>query len=509
MSQDIAPMNSHSVKKSWIKDNWFVVLVVIVLLYFIFRVVEFFVTHERVEGQPIYQQNQQAISNRFYASKLLLEKNGKQVKSSTGDNAVYTLKEVWRQPASQAKKSAVMLYTISKEQEQTIPDMLAWVERGGHLITFSQDRLYLEEDKKIGDDKEALNRYFIDENQLFNELGIINHTKSDNYGHYLSDENIVNLSDKVLLRLPSENNKEYIGAVVTLSTTRELNTERFWKKYPNSQEIADYRWITLQKNKVTLLPTTNNFSTSQQQAIIQKIDPKNIHRPNQAIFDVKMGQGRVTIFNESQIFTNPRKVERELQTTDKHDYRWQLLLEDNYKINISRLDNAYLLQYLLTNREQIWLVPDVSMPNLIEILWRNMKWACIAFMICLLMGFLALPKRFGRTKTYQTDSERNIFGYFDHVGQYLWATDEARAIVAENRYRLLEKIIARYPELVQIVGQMPEPYQVCQKLARETNLSPNAIQQALYDDWQNSQQFLQISRQFALVNRYYLNSLSK
>lgn len=560
-----------SQSSSFVKRHWFIMLVGIAVLLIGLSVVNFFLTHKKVAAPARYQLTQNANKNPFFASQLLLEAQGKQVHVDQGETAHRELKQVWQQPSDTAQRTSVLLLTVSKEQENDIPAMLDWVKRGGHLVTFSKNTLQVakkssnnadnNEQENEQENKQNLTEYLTNENALLNYLGIKNIQRDDPHGKLLAsasaviaqiDDDTVNPADtnpsntdsttaqpitlhaKVLLRLPTDNNKNMgTGIVMSSANMGYLDSQAFWQKYPQARPIADYNWfdgMSTSNSAASVASTPNQFAlkpanqwhtpplnAAQLATLKQTIvaHPQYVVPAQQALLDINLGQGRLTITNDNEVFTNPSgrflsDRQAYLQQRDNHQSLiWQHLQQPSDSPNVAQFDNAYLLSYLLTGRDNVWLVPDISVPSLPVLLWRHLKWACIAFVLCTVTGLLALPKRFGRAKRYQNDSQSNIFGYFHHVGQYLWHNDQANALVSHNRERLLDKILARYPQLA-YTDNLANPRQivperVCQVVADDLGIGYQSVALALFEPWHTEQEFIRISREFALLKKNFEN----
>lgn len=534
-----AKLNQNS---NFFKDKSWLIFSCIIALMVGVMVLYFFQTHERVIDTPKYNLTPKATANRFLASEKLLQAEHKKVTITKGEVAKTALDNLWLQPIRQAKHNAVILYSVSKNQEASIPDMLRWVENGGHLVTFSQDTMRYSDPDKSPDD-EDIRQYEQSENLLLKALGI-RHVQNERVKNTTPDPTEdkaesdsatadtsqsqpqrLAMNEKVVMRLPKVTQGKIepnvnVESVIHIDTDTHLDTAEFWQNYPNAQKWADYNWLNDSGQLVA--PNQTVLNTSEQQQLATYINQqKQKYNPSlkaeDVMLDVKLGEGRITVLNSKYIFTNPssydlQKLANSQSSLDKakakakdnatHSPLWQLL-QNTYAVydekeNVASLDNAYLLKYLMTDREQIWIVPDIDVPSLPVMLWRSAQWACLAFLLLLAVGMLALPKRFGRIRTYQTDSERNIFGYFDHVGQYLWQTDEAKAIFTQNRIRLIEQIIAKQPHFAKL-----DPEQLCQAISEQLNIGKSAVKQGLYNDWNNADQFLQCTRQFAVIRQAY------
>lgn len=528
-------MSQTLAKKQWFRRHWFIILLAVAVLLIALSVLNFFMTHHKVTAPPLYRLTPTAVKNPLFASQLLLEQQHKKVTVDHGETAHRELKQVWQQSADNAKKTTVMLLSVSQNQQQDIPAMLDWVERGGHLVTFSQDTLRVEKDET--DNASNLANYQVNENALLTYLGIKNLQDGSWHDSFsermqarinasastsatasspVATEQTIILASKVLLRLPVTPYQKGVGIVMASANVGRLDSTGFFQKYPQAKPIADYNWFSEQNLKDPsqwqALPLNDNQLTALKKAIDDK--SKRFVPAEQALLDVRLGQGRLTITNDNEVFTNPSSgflAEKQQRQNDSgamaQNRVWQALTQSADSSNVARLDNAYLLTYLLDGRDQVWLVPDVSVASLPVLLWRNLKWACVAFLLCVIAGFMALPKRFGRGKRYQSDSQTNIFGYFDHVGEYLWQNDQAKALVAINRERLLDKILASYPQLSQSLTQdvQTQRYidrqQVCEVLANDLGMGRHSVVLALFEDWHNDKEFLQISREFAFLSQ--------
>lgn len=524
------------------KDNWLLILISLLVVGLIIQRFNFYATHEKVADDPDFIITPEARENRFFISQKLLEKQQKNIYATKGEAGYNEVKKIWKQSPQEAQKQAVLLYHITKNQQPDIDNIIKWVEKGGHLITFSQDTL--ETDPSDNDIK----RYEFNENLLLVKLGIVNNhfykydskftqpedNESDNEKQSIS----VSLEEKSLLKLPMKGNGDVL-ALLQSEDEGHLNTDKFFEKNPQAQPIADYRFIQnydLDEPFATeniQFASVSNPLTMEQYAEIKKAINK---RPNEylpidkAMFDVRFGQGRITVFTDKNVFVNPPTYHMEdmyekycgtnddpickqAEESNKKQIdtpkipiktTWQLLNDINSYTsnpNVATLDNYLILNYLLQDRENVWFVSDVKVASLFSLLWKHFKWAVVAFWLFLGMAMLALPKRFGQPRPYKTDSQSNIIGYFEQVGQYLWQSDKAVALVEQNRQRLLEKIIARHPVLTQ--HNPIEPNLVCQLVAKDMVISPESVAQALYDEWRNESEFLQMSKQFAVINRYY------
>lgn len=537
------PSRTRLSKSLFARQNWFFWVITLLLLLIVGYTIHFFLTHKKVSASPQYQLTATARKNPFFAMQQFLENDEKTVQVSDGESAHQRLKRVWQQSESQAKHSAVLLVNVTQDQTPDMPEMLAWVERGGHLITFAHDTLVqpseqTDKDAQKEAQKDEQQRYYNNENALLTYLGIENREKAESPEQILATikakmaetkttdndketkTNTVNLARKVVLHLPAQGHEQAVDVLLASYNEGKLNVDKFKQKFAQAKPVADYNALTAQH--IGNLPLKVDELAKLRQAVAK--NPTEFANAEQAMWDVKLGKGRITVFNDDRLFNNPNsyfllsespnKVEEQKENA-KNSFAnpspivagtfWQQLTKDAIKPNIAELDNAYILRYLLADRDTVWVVPDVSVASLPVLLWRQAKWACLAVLVCLLMGMLALPKRFGRAQRFETDTQYNIFGYFDQVGAYLWQTDQAQALVAQNRTRLLDKIFALYPNLNASIGQpsnqSSRQAELCQTLAQDLGITPSAVALALFEDWHDDSTFLRVSREFALLQR--------
>lgn len=386
------------------RDKAWLVIALLLAVVLAIWVGYFLQTHERVLDTPKYSLTPQASMNRFLASERLLQAEHKKVYTEKGESAKTALDGVWQQPNETAKKNAVILYSLSKNQETSIPQMLNWVEKGGHLITFSQDTLNSWITPDDAPDEEDIRQYEQGENTLLNTLGIrhmYNAKKNDNKSTDAPPPDSataatpkLSLDNKIIMRLPKLTGNTIdthnpVEAVINIDNESHLDSEKFWQKYPNAQKWAEYNWVNdsnqlIAPNQTLLIPSEQQQLTSY---LSEQEKKYNLSvKADAVMLDIKLGEGRITVLNSKDIFTNPssydlqslaERQENRQKSTDSP--LWQALQSSEYvpkrEENIASLDNGYLLKYLMADRQQVWFVPDIDVPSLPVMLWRSAKWA--------------------------------------------------------------------------------------------------------------------------------------
>ena len=462
----------------------------------------FLATHERVSDGITYAPKAGVNANRYYTATELLGERASVLSGAVGKEELNHLFV----DTDDASDYTVILYDIANNQKNQISSMIHWVEQGGHLVVFSQAAM-------MGEDDDYDER----QNPLLVELGIdyVEHADDDDKIYELAQFDDKTRLEYIPLRLP-----DGTGIVVSGSIYGRFTADAFFKKYPNAQ-LYDYDWFVQKGDKFSLHPSLHtDLSANERKMLLDKLTSDTIAaqfaRPHNAIFDVKLGQGRLTVLENAMMFTNPyagyeRQSSEEVASGgDKTNTAkpqpsntWRLLTDGeyagvthNYRGGLYRGDNAHLLEYLTQGRT-VYLVPDVESQTFGWVLSHYLPWTMIGLCLSVLLGLMAMPKRFGEVRRYQTDSATNIFGFFGHVGRYLWASDRAEGLMRANREALIKTIIAS-----EFLADK-QPSTIIKSVATKTGLPHDAVQSALYDEWEDEQEFLALSRYFAVISQHY------
>lgn len=458
---------------------WLLVVVAVVVIGY---VLWFFANYQHVELGVRYTPKAHIVQDRYFAAKALLGQDKAQ--SQTYAN----VKELFDVPPT---NQTVVLYQVSASWRTDFDKMLAWVQSGGHLVVASQAVL------DFGQDVDDT-AYRTNQNPLLLHLGIV-HTKN-NPNHTSS---LAGLSGSVVPARLSD------GRTFFVSTWQErFVVDEFLQKYPTAR-LYDYEWFVKKGERYEYAtPLNTGLTGEQQQKLLQIVNdpntPQNPFATSLAFVDMAFGKGRLTVLNDAQMFTNP-KAGMLIAPSDKppeESRAWQLLTDSqpvpkhNYTGNLLVADNAYFLMHLTTGR-QVYFVSDVEQKPFLQLLMHNIPWTMMGICLTVLVGLFALPKRFGVVRAYETDTSRNIFGFFAHVGQYLWASDQAYGLLTANRQALINTIIAKENITT------PTKEILMDTLTKKTGLPAHVIDMALYETWTTQSQFLAISRSFARLAWFY------
>ncbi len=479
------------------KNYWTLVVVALVLLGAIYMW-WFYRNHHEVALPPQYTPKPNALKNRYYAATKLLGENRSQ--TLVGNEGYNKFTKILLQDEAQAKQNTLIIYQIASGNPQDFETLMAWVERGGHLVVASQATM----DKDAKQDGTKMTEYQGEQNPLLLYLDI-DYLENTEY----SGGSIV--IGMVPLRL--ENGETF---VLRPQAGGYFYLDKFLQKYPDARPY-DYEWFVKDATGAYRLKPNNQSGLTKEQYdnMLLELNPKNGNSPqinvfsaNRAFVDMAFGKGRLTVLAKGDMFANPDPYGVNAQTKDHKKQpqvsRTQALLTDysasdnpyGYVGGIVEADNAYFLQYLTADRT-VYFLPQVESDGLFSLLKKHLPYTLWGLFFTVLMLLFALPKRFGAIKYYQTDSSRNIFGFFAHVGQYLWQSDKAVGLLTSNRHALIHSIMAK--ELL----HDDSPHSITEAVAKKTGLSFGLIEDALYQTWQTDDEFLRISRSFAQVAKFY------
>lgn len=474
------------------KNYWLVAILVLVFVLGGAYAYWFFNNYHKVELPPSYTPTTEALQNRYFAATKLLGDEHSQTLTGKEGQAKFT--QIISQDDDQAKKNALVIYQVSSSNRQDLVAMMNWVERGGHLIVASQATKQKEAD---ADHAEYLGK----QNPLLLQLGI-DYQDTDDYS--------VNLNNRAV---PArfDNGQTFVVSTSPSGGQGRFELAEFLQNYPNARPY-DYDWFFKDSQGVYQLKPNNHsgLTTEQYNQLLDTLNKEqhvNLLSVNRAFVDVAFGQGRLTVLSDRDMFANPQpslggaSTDEEAKTSDT----WRMLNDyyanrgnqkHSYTDNIAGADNAYFLQYLTADR-YVSFLPQIESDDFFSLLWRYLPYSLLGLLFTVITLLFALPKRFGALKVYQTDSGRNIFGFFAHVGQYLWHSDQAHSLMTANRHALIHTIMAK--ELL----HDDDPRTLMDAVAKKTGLSLGLIDDALYQTWQTDNEFLRISRSFAQVARFY------
>lgn len=472
------PTSKQDERRFWQGKGLYLVLFLVSVLLLVVGGRWLFANQQEPVVHTIYTPTKAASQNRYFAAQQFLGDKATVLKGRSGRDELSLLFQ-----ETNAKQTAIIMYDVSANQQELIESMLTWVQQGGHLIIANQS----------GQAKDARNNK---QNPLLLKLGI-----TYQYDDFTDFDHTEGFSYALVpLRLPTGQ------TMVVQGDFGRFDASAFYRQYPKAR-LLDYRWFERHQGKHhPKQPLIANLSADELAKLRTAIDKDDkMFDPHSALLDIEFGQGRLSILSTPKMFANPINYPQIVNDTRRstHGHTWQLLTNTapaslhNYRGNIAAANNVMLLEYLTQERQTVYLVPDIESIGFFTLLWRHLMWSVVGLGMTLVLVLLALPKRFGASKSYQTDTSHNIFGFFAHVGRYLWASDKANALLKGNRQTLIHSIIAK--------EQIHEPNanKLIVTVAQKTGLSAGLIHDALYQEWQSQAEFLRICRSFAQVARHY------
>lgn len=483
--------------KETLSNHWLYIALAIIAIGVAGYAWWFLANHHKIE-ERIHSPRPEVTNNRHHTAQALLSRS-ELLRGERGRQAVM---DKFGETAT-ASRDILIIHEVGHGDKAHFDKMMGWVEQGGHLVVFS--KAILDNDKLMQSEYEQA------QNPLMVHLGVsyVKH-KQDYFDNKINHQK-VNVSavpfhvggEMVIL----QNDKYYqrFGRFVY---------EDFLKKYPNAQ-VQNYR---IYDESHQLLPTINTTLTTEQKISVgefltlgkQEDNSPILFNPDNFIFDVGVGKGRLTILADDEFVINPRHRLTSMSShhDDKSDtdtnHDWALLTtgeqasSHGYYGGIMAGDNGEFLR-LLAGERVAFFVPDMVATDFFTLLWRHLTWTVVGMVLTVGVYLLALPKRFGAVKVYESDGSRNIFGFFGHVGRYLWASDGGEALFAQNRHTLIQSILAK--------EHMSEPtaVSISQAVSDRTGLSYGMVYEALYGKWADEQEFIRMSRSFARVSGFYKN----
>lgn len=494
------------IKESVKVDKWFVIIVAVGAVLVGLYAWWFFANHHKVDYGVQYSPKSEVRQNRYHTAQKLIQQAGGDTHTFQSKGDLLELDRVFGDLAS-ASDNVVMIYKLTEERESKLDEMMNWVSSGGHLVVFSE--MVLPHDA----DKDDENNYTKNQNPLLNHVGI----KYVRYNKQAQDgfDNAKMKMDKIATPLRMGDELVVVNGAEYYSKLGHFVADEFFNKYQATLINHDWRQKTKQGYDVSLAHTT--LSAEHHATIKADLNQKDawangepiLFDPDNAIFDAQVGQGRLTVLSSSEMFLNPDVVRADHQkaqkpTTPNSD--WELLIGTdsarihNYAGGILLKEHGEFLLKLVADRT-VYFVPDVRSEGFLELLRRYLPYAMIGLLMTIGATLLALPRQFGAVQTYETDTGRNIMGFFAQVGRYLWATDAGEGLLTQNRQMLLRLICAK--------EHISDKDNLVAILSQKTGLSAGLIHDALYADWQSEQEFLRISQSFKVLANYVENTSKK
>ena len=157
-----------------------------------------------------------------------------------------------------------------------------------------------------------------------------------------------------------------------------------------------------------------------------------------------------------------------------------IVLSDNEFLknkNIVKNDHAYYLANLAKNRSKIWLVYSNNMPSLLSILWNNIPYSIICFLILLCLCIMRLNLKSGPLLQENNNSTRNLMEHLEASGNYLFKLNKGQNMLKKVQKATLRSLKERYLFTEEITD-----LEKSKLISKKTDIPDREIHNALFDD---------------------------
>jgi hypothetical protein len=157
--------------------------------------------------------------------------------------------------------------------------------------------------------------------------------------------------------------------------------------------------------------------------------------------------------------------------------------------NIGYHDHALVLALLYPNPpKRTWLVYDVEMPSLFQLMWRHLPYALSALLVALLLWLWQKGGRLGPLLPPLEQPRRSIDEHLQASAGFLWRIDRGKQLFLGNQRALKQAWFSKHF----LLRSMPRN-EGCAWIAARAGLSPEAVSRALYDSCESEQDFIELS----------------
>lgn len=469
---------------------WLKVILAGVFLLIVLMAWRAFDGYERVY-RTLYRPVLESWQNPYFVAGEYLKTQGKKIHWHGGESSATAFQTLTDDTAN-AKGRLLIIDSLEVGQTSQVQSLIDWAKAGGHVIVYAKERL----DKTSLDDLEDSDHEQYDEfeNPLLKELGIYFLTLPDYVKYDGQAYNFLSNCDAML----KIDNK--LVRIDTVCGQLHMTGESEFVPYDYQVFAPD---MTLADLQARLGKPDDNEKALAFLKFLQN-NPSRYH-PANALLDGQLGQGRLTVLADDDIFSNPypTKLDASEITPPTKRTLWDKVghYQDDmaYDGRIADYDRAYLFHFLSQEADEVWFFANLTRPSFWAVLWQNFAFGLVALAMMAVAMVLALPRQFGRQKSVLDDSSYNVLRYFEQVAGYLWRVDKMKMQVATNRTALQKRLQARIAPLssVAIGDDMADEW--CHQLAVVLGVEPDVVFLALFAEWDNRAEFLSITQALAEV----------
>lgn len=467
--------------------------IVLFLAFLAWKIVDGYERAYRTTYRPIISSQ----GNPYFVAGEYLKKQGKKISWHGKDNANSAFKTL-TENSTNTKGQLLIIDSLSDiRHTDAIDKLILWIKAGGHVMVYATERLDKTSLDMLDDDDKA--QYNEIENPLLTALGIYwlslpSKVDYDNKGyHFLTDCGTLLQVDGKLLKA--------LGACGQLQVA-------------NGSEFVPFDYHALAptmtyQDVIARLGKPKDDQQAQAFANFLTTNPAQ-YSPANALLDGKLGQGRLTVLTNNQIFNNPiyEKIDSTNITPTTPQTLWEKLPHHTsnmvYQGGIADNDHAFLLHFLSKNAKEVWFFANLERPTFWDLLKEQFAFGLLALALMMIAMVLALPRQFGRQAQVLDDSGQNVVRYFEQVGQYFWQVDNMKKQVATNRTALKKRLVARIAYLSLLTNDptdMDDEHmrKWCVILAETLGLDEQVVFLALFADWGSRAEFIKISQALVIL----------
>ncbi|WP_163340384.1 DUF4350 domain-containing protein [Desulfopila sp. IMCC35008] len=189
-----------------------------------------------------------------------------------------------------------------------------------------------------------------------------------------------------------------------------------------------------------------------------------IKQNNHWLLQYQVGDGKITVFSDTDLFTNDL---------------------------IGNRDHAFFLAHLIKDSDKVWLIYSSNVDSLVEIIWRQAPFFWVSLLITLFIIGWMCQMRSGPLMTRKEGHPQSILTHIDATGNYFWRNDGCSNIVNTNR-----KYIMQRWQLSRQGGQTESEILSADllHLAEKTGINPEEVTTAFQLKHRTEQDFIRSSQ---------------
>lgn len=185
------------------------------------------------------------------------------------------------------------------------------------------------------------------------------------------------------------------------------------------------------------------------------------------------GEGLVTVMSDISFMQNPSSIG----------------VRSRYQANsLAQHDNAWFLMLIAQTGGKVWILYNTAYPTLTELIWKRSPQVLLAFAVLVLAWLWWLSQQYGPKLQAAGGERRNILEQLLSTGNFEWTTDKGQRRVQLSRQRLLQELEYRHPQIARLNQEAR-----CAYLADKSGLAPKDVSLALYAGWHGERDFIQIT----------------